>query len=121
MVERLIISLKDECLRRILVPLGIGAMRIEVARYVDWYNQHRPHQSLGGRTPDEVYYDRAAANEMPRLEPRARYPAASRCAAPQVPIGGKPGCALRLVVSHPDGAPHLPVVRLEKIELGKAA
>ena len=24
-------------------------------RYLDWYNEHRPHASLGGRTPDEAW------------------------------------------------------------------
>ena len=23
--------------------------------YLDWYNEHRPHASLGGRTPDEAW------------------------------------------------------------------
>ena len=96
-------------------------MRTEVARYVDWYNQHRPHQSLRGRTPDEVYFDRAPANQMPRLEPRARYPVASPCAAPEVPVSGLPGCAIRLVVSHLEGAPHLPIVTLHRVELDTAA
>jgi putative transposase len=29
--------------------------RREIGRYIEWYNSFRPHQSLGGRTPDTVY------------------------------------------------------------------
>jgi putative transposase len=28
-----------------------------IGRYVSFYNQHRPHSSLDGRTPDEVYFN----------------------------------------------------------------
>lgn len=38
MIERLIRSLKEECTRRILVPLRGEAMCAEVAFYIDWYN-----------------------------------------------------------------------------------
>ena len=33
--------------------------RQELGRFFRWYNEKRPHQSLGYQTPDEVYYDRA--------------------------------------------------------------
>lgn len=29
-----------------------------IGRYVSFYNQYRPHSSLDGRTPDEVYFNR---------------------------------------------------------------
>lgn len=35
--------------------------RVELGRLFEWYNDGRPHQSLGYRTPSEVYYDRALA------------------------------------------------------------
>ena len=28
-----------------------------IGRYISFYNEHRPHSSLGGRTPDEVYFN----------------------------------------------------------------
>ena len=40
-IERYFLSLKDEWLRRIVVPLGQEAMRREVASYVSWFAEHR--------------------------------------------------------------------------------
>jgi putative transposase len=54
-VERFVRSLKDEWLRRIQVPFRREAMQRELAWYKRWFEEHRPHQSLGGRTPREVY------------------------------------------------------------------
>ena len=54
-VERFIRSMKQECTRRVLIPLSIGAMRREVRLYATWYNTLRPHMALLGRTPREVY------------------------------------------------------------------
>ena len=48
-------SIKYECTKRILVPLGEDAIRREITLYIDWYNQNRPHQALGGRIPMDVY------------------------------------------------------------------
>jgi putative transposase len=31
-------------------------VRVALARYFAFYNAHRPHQSLGYRTPDEIYF-----------------------------------------------------------------
>ena len=31
-------------------------VNVVLARYFDFYNAHRPHQSLGYRTPDEMYF-----------------------------------------------------------------
>ena len=45
-IERFMRSMKTECTRQILVPFGLDAMREELACYVTWYNEHRPHQSL---------------------------------------------------------------------------
>ena len=49
-------SIKDECTRRILVPLSEDGIRREIALYINWYNQFRPHQALGGRIPMDVYF-----------------------------------------------------------------
>ncbi|MEW6741722.1 MAG: hypothetical protein AB1486_03100 [Planctomycetota bacterium] len=57
-IERLIRSLKDECTRRIIVPVRRDAFRREVLHYIFWYQGCRPHASLFGPTPDEVHYER---------------------------------------------------------------
>ncbi len=71
-VERFIRSMRSEGTRRIYVPLRRDAMRRELTLYTRWYNAHRPHRGLGGRTPLEVYTGVKPANEAPRFEPRAR-------------------------------------------------
>ena len=35
-------------------------VKVALARYFEFYNAHRPHQSLGYRTPDEVYFATSA-------------------------------------------------------------
>ena len=62
-IERLFRSLKSECTRRILVPFRLDTMRHETTCYATWYNEYRPHQGLGGRTPLEVYRGWSPANE----------------------------------------------------------
>ena len=57
-VERLILSLKTECIRHILVPLRRDRFLRELVCYQDWFNDQRPHITLGGRTPNEVYFKR---------------------------------------------------------------
>ena len=32
-----------------------------LARYVQFYNQRRPHRALDGRTPDRVYWESVSA------------------------------------------------------------
>lgn len=107
-VERFMRTLKDEALRRIVVPFQIDAMRAEVVAYLDWYNGCRPHQALRGATPGEMLSGSLPACNGPRLEPRARWPLAR----------GDPGerrvGELRLVVHRGEGRPHLPVVSLKR-------
>ena len=113
MLERFIRTLKDEGLRRILVPLTLGKMRAEADAIIAWYNTCRPHTTLGGRTPDERYRRVASACRRPRYEPRPRWPIESRCASPQAKVRGKPGGRLELVVDFHQGHRHLPVVTLK--------
>jgi transposase InsO family protein len=113
-VERFIRSMKSECTRRIMVPFGLEAMRHEIACYATWFNEHRPHSGLGGRTPLEVYRGLPPANETPRFEPRPQWPRHSRCAAPVVLVKGRAGAQLRLVVSRFLSRPHLPVIELRR-------
>ena len=113
-VERFIRSMKSECTRRIIVPFGMTKMRDELSSWATWYNEYRPHQGIGGRTPLEVYQAKPAANEDPRFEPRARWPERSRCARPVVKIEGERGVRLQLVVSRFENRPYLPVVELRR-------
>ena len=73
-VERMIRILKDECTRRILVPLRRDDFRRELLSFVDWYGEHRPHMTLEGRTPNEVYFGTRPSNRQPRIEPRPEWP-----------------------------------------------
>ena len=111
-VERFIRSMKNECTRHIRVPLQLEAMRREVGLYVTWYNEHRPNQALGGRTPREVHSDIQPKNSQPRFEPRRDSPPTSICASPQAAVRGKRGTRLTLVVSYVEGRRHLPVVEI---------
>jgi putative transposase len=114
-VERFIRSMKDEFTRRVLLPLRQAATLALLKSYADWFNEHRPHTALAGRTPDEVYARKHPANRHPRFEPRERWPRGSRCATPNVPIRGKPGARLELVVCHHAGSKDLPVVQLRQV------
>ncbi len=113
-VERFMRTLKDECSRRLTVPLGIAGMRAEVEIYAAWFNAERPHEYLGGRTPDEAYFGTEPANEAPRWEPRAKWPRRSKCAFPHVPVRGPTGVQLKLHVSYHAGRRHLPIIRLTR-------
>jgi transposase InsO family protein len=113
-IERFMRSLKSECTRRMLVPLRLDAMRLEIALYVVWYNEQRPSQTLRGRTPREVYEAVLPANEEPRFEPRVEWPRWSRCASPQAGIKGEPGARLTLMVGFLEGRRYLPIIELPK-------
>ena len=114
LIERFIRSLKEECLRRIIVPFRLEGMRRELSLYTAWFNESRPHQGLEGLTPREVYESCAAANALSRLEPRARWPGHSPCAAPQTNVRGRAGARMVCVVTLLRGRRHLPVVELKE-------
>ncbi len=111
-VERFILTLKDSHTRLMLIPPGKDVFRSELQFFVCWYNEHRPHTALFGKTPHEVYYRLVGTNKILRFEPRSRWPARSRCAAPQAAIRSKPGTRLLLHVSNLAGRNHLPIVKL---------
>jgi putative transposase len=113
-VERLIRTIKDECTRRILVPLRRDTFCNEMLSYADWHNEHRPHTTLEGRTPNEVYFGRHPANRRPRIEPRPAWPRGSPCARPQALVAGQPGDHFSLDVEHHAGRRHLPIVTLRR-------
>lgn len=114
-IERFNRTLKRELLRRVLIPFGLDAMCEELRVAIEWHNAHRGHASLNNRTPDEVYFDRAPANERPRWEVRAKWPRESGCAQPYVPVRGECGVKLELDVAFYEGRKHLPVFTLRKV------
>jgi transposase InsO family protein len=104
-VERFIRSMKQECFRRLLVaPMTLGAVRRELGCYASWYNEHRPHATLDGRTPSEVF--RGRTRRRRRIETRARWP--------YQPRGRSPGKRIALDVSYVAGRKHLPVIDLRR-------
>jgi hypothetical protein len=112
--ERFIRTLKDECTRLLHVPPRRRDFRTAPARYIEWFNQWRPHTFLCGRTPNEAYHRRHPACRYPRFEPRWRWPRGAPCAAPRVPVRGKPGVRLNLDVAHHADQGHLPIVKLRR-------
>ena len=54
-VERLWRSVKYE---RVYLKAydSVSAARSDLAQYVDWYNEERPHSSLDDQTPDQTYW-----------------------------------------------------------------
>ena len=114
-VERFFRSLKTEWLRRVRLPLQLAEMTRTVQLYLDWYHAHRPHQGLGGRTPNEVAHGLAPANRTARFEPRQRWPARSACALPKTRTrrGGKGGVLVAAVDSL-DRDTMLPVLSIDR-------
>ncbi len=113
LIERFILSLKNECTRIILVPLCIDEFPQKLRFYASWYNRNRPHSSLNGKTPHEVYHDLLPACERPRYEPRVRWPRSAPCASPPAPVAGHCGTPIRLDVRYHKDQKHLPIVDLK--------
>ena len=93
------------------MPLDLAGRRRELSLYTAWYNEHRAHSGLGGRTPLEVCRGSSPANEAARFEPRARWPRGSSCAGPAAPVSGRCGVKLALAVHHVENRRHLPIVK----------
>ena len=113
-VERVILTTKQILRELPLIPLRRQQLRRELAAIFSWYNQHRPHTSLEGGTPDEVYHRGRPANRRPRLEPRDRWPRASPCARPHTLVAGQPGDRFTICVGFHAGRRHLPIVSLQR-------
>jgi len=114
-IERFIRSMKYEYLRHILVPMHVVRMRQETACYIGWYNQHRPHQSLDGATPLEIYESAMPANRRPRYEPRKHWPAVSGCSAPYAEPRPEQGKCLRMALTFADKYKQLPIIQLREV------
>ncbi len=111
-VERFILTLKTLLRCMFLMPYLREAMQRELNLATGWYNSHRPHTWLGGKTPDEVYQGEFPANRRPRFEPRPRWPRGSPCARPWALVRGSPAHRFELKVKFFNGRKHLPVVSL---------
>lgn len=48
-------------------------MRRQASLFLDWYNGHRPHTTLGGVTPDEIYFCATVRNNTPRTGSKNRF------------------------------------------------
>ena len=113
-VERFIRTMKDEAIRRILIPQHRTGFRAELDSVFTWYNEHRPHTTLDGKTPNEVYFRLWPANRRPRIEPRKGWPRSSPCASPRALVAGQPGDRFTLHVNYQAGRRHLPIVSLQR-------
>jgi len=113
-VERFILTLKQILRLLPLIPLDRQPFRRELVAIIDWYNEYRPHMTLGGKTPNELYEGRFPANRTPRMEPRVRWPRGSPCAKPWALVAGKPGQRFQLKVSFHNRRQHLPVMCLRR-------
>lgn len=108
-LERFMRTLKAEGLRRLVaIPLSQATMTDELALFVDWYNEMRPHRGLRGDTPNEVYFGRPRARAAPRFEVRGPYPARD------VELRAEAGTVVELHVERFRGREHLPVIELRR-------
>ena len=113
-IERFIRTMKAECTRRLLVPFRRDVLRRELALYVGWFNEHRPHDTLDASTPDEVYFGRRPACRKARFEPRRHWPRGSPCAGAQSKVRGRCGQRFELDVRFVAKRRHLPLVALKR-------
>ena len=113
-VERFILTIKQVLAQLPLIPLRRESFCNELTMIIQWYNEHRPHDSLGGKTPNEVYDDCFPANRKPRIEPRAGWPRGSPCAMPQTLVAGKPGQRFEMAVDFHKKRRHLPILTLKR-------
>ena len=71
-LERFILTLKNECTRVILVPMRRETFRRDLSHFLVWYNEHRPHMALEGRTPEDVYRDVPSDRQEPPLDLKSK-------------------------------------------------
>ena len=79
---------------------------------VDWYNEHRPHMTFSGKTPNEVYFSRSPANEQPPSN-RVAIGHAGRSLCETTSGHGRRVLAIHVIIEidcH-EGRRHLPIVR----------
>ena len=64
-IERLWRSVKYECVY-LKAYDGVSAARVDIGRYLEWFNTHRAHSSLNAATPQQAYL-----NLSPKLKQAA--------------------------------------------------
>ena len=69
--ERFVLSIKSECLSK-LVPLGESHLRRAVAEYVVHYHRERNHQGVGNRLLTPAEHPMRPANRNVSVERRER-------------------------------------------------
>ena len=113
-VERLMLTLKQSIAWLTLVPLRRRAFLRELRYLAGWYNSHRPHMTLAGRTPDEAYRRLRPMNRQPRFEPRSQWPRSSPCAKPMILVKGQPGARLACQITFEGKRRGPPIVTLRR-------
>jgi transposase InsO family protein len=111
----MILTYKEGGIRRILVPISRGEMIRETRLFFEWYNVHRPHMSLDGKTPNEVYFNLRAANAKPRIETRPLAKHSTPCAATRMCIAGRAGAKVKVRLEFLEGRRHLPIIKIERV------
>jgi transposase InsO family protein len=114
-IERLILTIKQECTTRFLFPFSRSAARKELALFTAWYNRMRPHERLRGATPDEFHGGTKPFRGRARFEPRVQWPRDARCASPRSTGGNRSSARLALQVRYLEGRKHLPLVTLRRV------
>ena len=56
--ERVIKTLKYEWLKRVPIIKSFDHLTLLCKEFESWYNSRRPHMTLDGFRPDDVYYDK---------------------------------------------------------------
>ena len=67
-VERFILTLKQVLSCLLFIPYRREALQRELDMILGWYNAHRPHMTLKGQTPNEVYNATFPSYRRPRFE-----------------------------------------------------
>lgn len=114
-IERLILTLKQTLGWLPLIPLRRKEFQRILEETAAWYNCHRPHMSLSGRTPEEVYRRLRPAHRQPRFEPRPLWPRRSVCASPMTLVKGQPGVCLKMQLAFVGDHRQLPRVALKRV------
>jgi transposase InsO family protein len=107
-IERFFKTLKQDFTRRITIPFRKAEMNKHLSCFKEWYNIYRPHQGIAGLTPCEKSSGFSPACQLPRYEPRMRFPVVYEN------IRGSPGVRLELSVDFYKEYRTMPIVKLKQ-------